>query len=466
MAADPGGDRELAALGYKQELLRDMGAFQNFALSFSIISVLTGAVTLYGAGLTGGGPRVMLFGWPLVAFFTVMVGLSLGELASAFPTAGALYHWSSILGGPGAGWTTAWLNVLGQFAITAAIDFGLAEFLAPLLGLEGRGAVLTLYAGLLLSHAVLNHVGVKVVAALNTVSASYHVIGVLVMVGAVLFFAKKQPLSFLLEGAPPLKDAVMPGFLAGLLQAAWTFTGYDASAHASEETKDAARNAPKGILMAIIASAVAGYVMIVVITLAIPDLPATLAAKNPFIYVLEQSLGGLGTALVWVAVGAMWFCGLASVTSNSRMLYAFARDGGLPFSALLSRVSPRWQTPHVGVWVSVAVAFGLALFADALSVMAALSTVALYASYGLPVVFALFARKQGWPRVGPWTLGRWGPLVNVIAIGWIVFMVVLMSLPPNGLAGITFGATCALLLIAWFGGVRQTFKGPAALSTR
>ncbi len=470
MEADPRGGSELEALGYKQELKRDLGAFQNFALSFSVISILTGAVTLYGAGITTGGPRIMLLGWPLVAIFTVMIGLSLGELASAFPTAGALYHWSSILGGPGAGWSTAWLNVLGQFAITAAIDFGLAEFLAPLLGFDSRGAVLGLYALVLLSHAILNHVGVKVVAALNTVSAWYHVIGVLVMVGAVLIFAPKQPLSFLMlesPSQPPPVDptdwltiAVIPGFLVGLLQAGWTFTGYDASAHASEETKDAALNAPKGILMAIIASGIAGYVMLIVITLAIGDLNATVAAKNPFIFVLESALGPLGTVLVWVAVAAMWFCGLASITSNSRMLYAFARDGGLPFSKHLAKVSPRWQTPHVGVWVSVCVAFTLAVFAKALSVMAALSTVALYASYGMPVLLGLLARKKGWPRVGPWTLGRFGPAINVIAVLWIVFMVVLMSLPPNGWAGVAFVATCALLFLVWFGGLRKHFKGP------
>ncbi len=460
MAAE--SQSELEALGYKQELLRDMGAFQNFALSFSVISILTGAVTLYGTGLTAGGPRVMLLGWPIVALFTVVVGLSLAELASAFPTAGALYHWSSILGGPGAGWATAWLNVLGQFAITAAIDFGLAEFLAPLVGLGGsRGAVLALYAAVLLSHAVLNHVGVKVVSALNTVSAWYHVAGVILMVSAVFLFAPRQPLSFLLETAPVQKGVLLPGFLAGLLQAAWTFTGYDASAHASEETKDAALNAPKGILMAIIASAIAGYVMLLGITLAIGNLPSALQAPNPFIFVLETALGKLGTALVWVAVGAMWFCGLASVTSNSRMLYAFARDGGLPFSTHLARVSPRWQTPHVGVWVSVVVAFALALFADALSVMAALSTVALYASYGLPVLLALLARRGGWPRKGPWTLGRWGPALNIVAVLWIAFMVVMMSLPPNSLAGLALIGTCLLLILVWFGGLRRHFKGPS-----
>ena len=114
----------------------------------------------------------------------------------------------------------------------------------------------------------------------------------------------------------------------------------------------------------------------------------------------------------------------------------------------------------MGVWVSVCVAFAMALFADALTVMAALSTVALYASYGLPVLLALLARRKGWPRTGPWTLGRWGAPLNVVAVLWVLFMVVMMSLPPNQLAGKTFGATCAVLLVAWFGGVREHFKGP------
>jgi amino acid transporter len=286
------------------------------------------------------------------------------------------------------------------------------------------------------------------------------VIGTVIVVGALTLFAEHQPVGFLLERAPPKAGLFLPGFLVGLLQAAWTFTGYDASAHAAEETKDAARAAPRGILTAIVASAIAGYAMLIAITLAIPELGATIEAKNPFIYVLETSLGRLGTALVWLAVGAMWFCGLASVTSNSRMLYAFARDGGLPASKHLARVSEKWKTPHIGIWVSVSVAFVLAIFADALSVMAALSTVALYASYGLPVLLALLARKKGWPRVGPWTLGNKGAVINVIAVVWIAFMVVVMSLPPNGLAGITLLSTCALLALAWYGGVRRVFTGP------
>src|SRR6516162_11954120 len=147
---------QLRRLGYVQQLLREMGGFSNFALSFSIISILTGAVTLYGYGLQQGGPLVMSLGWPLVTVMTLPVAASLAQLASAYPTAGALYHWSSIFGGPGWGFFTAWLNTIGQVAITAGVDYGLAIFLAPMIGLPAdRAHLLSLYAVILFSHAVL-----------------------------------------------------------------------------------------------------------------------------------------------------------------------------------------------------------------------------------------------------------------------------------------------------------------------
>ena len=153
-------------------------------------------------------------------------------------------------------------------------------------------------------------------------------------------------------------------------------------------------------------SGVVGYAMLFGVTLAIGDLPAAAAAANPFLYVLREALGpGLGGALVWIVIGAMWFCGLSSVTSNSRMLFAFARDGGLPGSEQLSRVSPRFRSPHVAIWVSVAAAFVVALWSGAYAAMVALSTMALYASYALPILVGLRARRNGaWPTAarGTW----------------------------------------------------------------
>jgi amino acid transporter len=454
---------QLQQLGYAQQLLRDMGGFSNFAVSFSIISILTGAVTLYGHGLRFGGPFVMTVGWPLVAVMTLTVAASLAQLASSFPTAGALYHWSAMLGGPRVGFFTAWLNTIGQFAITAGIDYGLAEFLVDMFGWpRERGYVLPIYAAILLSHAVLNHVGVRAVALLNNVSAWYHVAGVAVVIGALVAFAPRQDAAFLLTRFSSESNVYTYGFLIGLLQAQWTFTGYDASAHVSEETMDPTRNAPWGIFLSVAVSAVVGYALLVGVTLAIGNLPEAAAAPNPFLYVLRQSLGpALGGALVWIAIGAMWFCGLSSVTSNSRMLFAFARDGGLPGSAHLASVSPRFRSPHVAIWVSVAAAFGVAIWSGAYAAMVALSTLALYASYALPIWVGLRARRNGaWSHRGPWDLGRFSTLVNGVALGWCAVVMVLFVLPPNQLAGYTFAGALALLIVYWAASQRHTFVGP------
>jgi amino acid transporter len=466
-----GGDErdaaDLARLGYAQQLLREMGGFSNFALSFSIISVLTGAVTLYGHGLAYGGPIVMSVGWPLVTVMTLFVAASLAELASAYPTAGALYHWSAILGGRGAGFFTAWLNTIGQFAITAGIDYGLAEFVVAMLDLpSGRVTILAVYAAILVSHAALNHVGVRAVALLNTFSAWYHIAGVLLLVAVLGVAAPLKPASFLLEHHAATRDPFAYVFLIGLLQAQWTFTGYDASAHVTEETRDPRRNAPWGIVLSVAVSGVAGYLMLVVITLAIRDLDGAASAKNAFLHVLRRAVGrSLGDALTWMVMGAIWFCGLSSVTSNSRMLFAFARDGGLPASKSLASVS-RFRTPAVAVWTSVAMAFVVALWAEAYSAVVALSTIALYASYALPILVGLRARARGeWTERGPWHLGRWSSFVNVVALAWVFVITVLFVLPPNELAGYAFFGCIALLTLYWALYMRRRFVGPRVALT-
>jgi amino acid transporter len=463
-------EAELRRFGYAQQLRRGMSGFGNFALSFSIISILTGGVSLYAYGLRLGGPIEMSIGWPLVSVMTLAVAVSLAELASAYPTAGALYHWSTILGGPRIGWWTAWFNLIGQVAVTAGIDYAFADFVHDLLGLPGgRGTTLAIYAAVLLSHGILNHVGIRVVTALNELSAWYHLVGTALLVGALLWWAPLQPASFLLRRfVAPTDDGVVYPFayacLVGLLQAQWTFTGYDGSAHVAEETKDAQQAAPRGIVNAVWVSAVAGYVMLIVVTLAIRNLGEAVADKQPFIYIIKTALGGrLGGALVWMVIGAMWFCGLSSVTSNSRMLFAFARDGGAPASPALARISPRYRTPAVAIWVCVATAFALAIWSGTYNVIVSISTIGFYASYGIPIGLALWARRGGWLERGPWHIGRWSTVMNVIAVAWIAFITVLFILPPNLLTGYTFAGALVLLGIYYFAWARRHFEGPAAL---
>jgi amino acid transporter len=272
----------LGRLGYAQELIREMGGFSSFAVSFSIISVLTGCITTYGDAIGPGGPAALGLGWPLVTAGTVIVALAMAELASAFPTAGALYHWSAILGGPGWGWFTASTNLVGQMAIVAAIDLGCAQVLAATLGLPA-GAAIPLLAAILASQAVVNAISVKLVAWLNDFSATVHILGVLVIVGALMAFGRAQPASFLAQTGfttRPDGNATL-GFFNALILSMYTFTGYDASAHLSEETHDPARRAPRGILTAVGVSAVAGYMLLAAITLSIRDLPSVARAEQP-----------------------------------------------------------------------------------------------------------------------------------------------------------------------------------------
>lgn len=465
-------DLELSRLGYAQELFRSMGGFSNFAISFSIISILTGAVTLYGYGLRMGGPAQMALGWPLVAFFTLMVVMSMAELASSLPTSGAMYHWSARLGGKGWGWLTAWLNIVGQIAAIAGIDYGCALFLTPLLGRESTtGNVLLVYGGILISHGFINHFGIRLVARLNDLSVTVHIVGVLVIVFALLFFGPRQPVGFFLTRVTNNTEGWSYGwaFLLGLLQAMWTFTGYDASASVSEETVDPRRRAPWGMVLAVVVSAVVGYLLLFALTISIGDLSGVLAARDsggnevPAVIVvltgaLGARVGGLFSAL---AAMAMWFCGLSAVTWSSRVIYAFARDGGMPGSGVWRRVHVEHQTPAPAIWLCVVLAFLGAVYSGAYAVITSISTIGLYLSYIIPVWLCWRVRGTGRElERGPWHLGRWSRVVNLLAMVWVGFLCLVLSIPDGYRAGKSMTAVMAILGLWYLLRERKRFEGP------
>jgi len=465
--------RELNALGYAQELFRTIGGFSNFAISFSIISILTGAVTLYSHGLVMGGPAEMAFGWPLVSVFTLTVAASMAELASSMPTSGSMYHWACRLGGKGWGWFTAWFNIIGQLATLAGIDYGCALFVTPLIGVPTTsGNLLIVYAVVLVSHAVINHVGIRLVARLNDLSVAVHVVGVIAIVGALFIFAPKQPLGFFFARVTsnPNGWPYWWAFIVGLLQAQWTFTGYDASASVSEETVDPRRRVPWGIVMAVVVSSAVGYLLLMALTLAIRDIPSVLNARDAggqpvpaVIAILTTALGakagGLATAL---AAMAMWFCGLSAVTWTSRVIYAFARDGGMPMSAVWRRVSQAHLTPAPAIWFSVAIAFVATISSGTYAVVTSLSVIGLYVSYIIPVWLAWRART--FPAEitrGPWNLGRFGSAINIVAMVWVVFITVILAIPDEGRAGKTIAVLTIILGVWYVFAERHRFQGPA-----
>jgi amino acid permease (GABA permease) len=490
--ADPvltADEKRLHEMGYAQELARSMSGFSNFAVSFSIISILSGCLTLYGYGMNTGGPAMITWGWPFVGLMTLLVGLAMAEVCSSYPTAGGLYYWSAKLArsnGAAWSWFTGWFNFLGQVAVTAGIDYGAALFTTAFLDLQWNfaatpGHVLLVFGVILLLHGLLNTLGVKLVALFNQVSVWWHVLGVAIIVVVLAFWPSHHAsASFVFT-----KFVNNTGFhnsfyvaLLSLLLAQYTFTGYDASAHMTEETKDAAVSGPRGIVNSILVSLVAGWVLLIGVTFAIKDYDGALGSKTgvPPVQIFIDAVGVTGAKLLLLIVmGAQFFCGMASVTANSRMIYAFSRDGALPGSGFWHRISDRTRTPVNAVWLGAGGAFVLGLpsmwNSTAYAAVTSISVIGLYIAYVIPVYLRL--RQGDSFERGPWHLGRWSRIVGTVAVAWTVVISVLFMLPTvspvNATSfNYTIVAVAAVLGFAgiwWLVSARRWFTGPKVQGT-
>jgi amino acid transporter len=485
----------LHALGYAQELRRGMSGFSNFAISFTIISILSGTLTLYGTGINYGGPVTEAWGWPLVSIFVIIVALGMAEIASKYPTAGGLYYWASKMGGPGWGWFTGWFNLIGQIAITAGIDYGAAIFTDALLQLlwpstfhGTQHEIVAVYAVILLLHALMNTFSVRLVAFLNDVSVWWHVLGVLIIVGFLIFKPDNhQSVSWVFthtvnnSGFAHTHLIFLYVFLLGLLQAQYTYTGYDASAHMSEETQNASRSAARGVIMSVVVSAIFGYILALAVTFAIQDLGATTGAGTFAVKeVFLQSLGlTIAKVMLFITVVAQLFCGMSSITSASRMMYAFSRDGATPGHQLWRRLNGQ-RVPVYAVWAIAVLSFLCAFPAYfgtngvvAYVAVTSIATIGLYIAYVIPIYLRL-REGDAW-EAGEWNLGRWYKPVGWIACIWVGFISILFILPtvPGGIpwndnftwldvnyAIIAVVGTLLLVGGWWLISAHKWFKGP------
>jgi amino acid permease (GABA permease) len=475
-------ESRLHEMGYAQELRRHMSGFSNFAVSFTIISILSGCLTLYGTGMKTGGPALITWGWPFVGVMTLLVGLSMAEVCSSYPTAGGLYYWSAKLAkrnAPAWSWYTGWFNFLGQVAVTAGIDFGAAFFLNALLDLQWGfdtrpWHTIVLFAAILVLHALLNQFGVGIVAKLNDISVWWHIVGVLLIVGVLAFVPSHHQSASYVFGHFVNDTGWGSTFyvaLLGLLLAQYTFTGYDASAHMTEETRDASTAGPRGIITSILVSLAAGWVLLIGITFAIQHYNGELGAAVPPAQIFVDAIGNTGGKLLLVvAIGAQLFCGMASVTANSRMIYAFSRDGALPGSAHWHKINPRTRTPTNAIWLAAAGALILGLpylwNSTAYVAVTSIAVIGLYVAYVLPTLLRLLRGVDFVP--GPWHLGRWSRPIGIIAVAWVAFISILFMLPTAAPVTVsTFNYTVVAVVavlgfatIYWFVSARRWFKGP------
>ena len=527
-------DRDhLHSLGYAQELHRGMSTFSNFAISFSIISILAGGMTSFWLGMVTAGPRVITLGWIIVGFFALLVGMAMGEICSAYPTAGGLYYWSAKLARKNAAawsWFTGYFNLIGQIGVIASVDYALSIFIGYFIRMFDDGFELTstnifiIYLIVLVVHGLLNTFSVNLVKIFGDISVWWHVVGVIIIAGF-LFIAPtnkrgiggafdKAPDSALLTGWTGGVMLTVYLFCLGLLLAQYTITGFDASAHVSEETVGARTEAPKAIVRSIYISAIAALVMNLAMIAALPkkeDVDGYLAITfggggdtflvNAAPRLISSAVGsGAAKLLVFIAIVGQFFCGLASVTANSRMIYAFSRDGALPGSKIWHKINKKTRTPTNSVWLGVTLAalvgtlslYQKGGFSTAFFALTGICVIGLYISYAIPIYLRL---KNPDFQVGPWNLKGHHKLIGWTSLVWIAFISILFVAPvfypfwpiwgdgnnildadgnPTGLYKVNnFNFTGPLIIIAavfvlgyWRFSGRKWFTGPKVQGTK
>ncbi len=526
-------EKVLHGMGYAQELSRRMGTFQNFAISFSIICILSGGLASFPIAVSTAGPWMATIGWILGGVFALIVAASMGQIASAYPTAGGLYHWSSILGGKFWGWLTAWTNLLGLLFVIPAVNVILYGFIRDLFfsGILGwdvstwtNTTMFIWVAVITAAQCLLNHFGIKLTTLLTDISG-YLIFAISIILTILLFMNVK---SFDLSKAFAFANTtgaagggVAPSFgvimaiLMGMLYPLFTITGFDASAHTSEETRDAQGTVHKGMIQSVFWSLVFGFLLALGMTMALPSVFDALAADPKQTILSADAMKALAAipggpapadmaVLGWssfsvlfntliaptflgkiCAIGiilANFFCALSAVTSTSRMIYAFARDRGIP--GFLANVSPTYRTPIAAIWFTGIVSFILVVVTTPLNAFAALSTgcaMYLYMSYGMPVVAGMIAEGKTWNTYGKFRLGGLSKLFGFIVLLGVIGIIIGGHAFVPSIAGVAADAAAnppvagsafvpglwyytvgfyAILLIVWFAYEGKRFQGP------
>ncbi len=489
-------EKLLASLGYKQELSRNWSGFSNFAISFSIISILAGCFTTFGQAWNNGGPVAISWGWPIIATLILIIGFTMAELVSAYPTSGGIYWWAAKMGGPAAGFFTGWLNLIGLLAVTASVAYGCATFLDLTLStissswLDGYslGRVYILFLAILFVAASLNIFSGHLLAVLNNISVWWHVAGAAAVIAILIIIPEThQSVDFVFterinnSGYADGKYwfLVLP---LGFLLTQYTITGFDASAHLSEETEGAAKGAAQGIWRSIFYSAVGGYVLLLSFLFAVQDADAVTAGGGAVDAIFSQALGdGWHFVVLLISTAGQFFCTIACLTSTSRMTFAFSRDGAIPGSSLWAKVNPKTRVPAnavvfaavIGALITLPALVGVGGIPLAFYAITSVAVIGLYLAFAIPIF--LRWRMGDAFEPGSWTLGNKYKWMNLIAVAEIAIISVYFILPfvPSGWIGakdfswesvnyapILTGGTLILLAIWWQVSAKKWFTGP------
>ncbi len=458
--------QRLAELGYSQDLQRSWSGFSNFAISFSIISILAGCFTNFGAGWNNGGPISISWSWPILGVFILIIGFTMSELVSAYPTSGGIYWWAAKLGGPRAGFYTGWLNLVGLVAVTAGVAYGCATFIDLTISTASKSyadsysltRVFLIFIVVLVLASVLNIFRGHLMAVMNNVSVWWHVAGASAIV-LILIFVPDQHQSFNYvfterfnnSGFSDGSTSSFAFFFAiipfGFLLTQYTITGFDACAHLSEETKAASMGAAKGIWQSILYSVVGGYILLLAVVFAVPNVDG--APDNAGVgaggvaYIFSTSLGqSWATIVLFISAAGQLFCAVSCMTSASRMTYAFSRDRAVPGSARWSALSANRVPANAVMLVAVCAAIvtlpalievnvgtedAPLIVPVAFFAVTSVAVQGLYLSFAIPIYLRW---KHGEKfEIGAWNNGAKYKWMNPIAVAEIILVSVFLMMP-------------------------------------
>jgi choline transport protein len=481
--------RNLESFGYKQELKRDFSFIGMLGFAWSVLTTWTALGGSLIAAINAGGPPVIIYSWIGVSFFSLFVAYSFAEICSAFPVAGGQYSWVAILTPPKwarlTSYLCGWFIVIGFLSAGAANGFigasfvlGLAQIAHPDYTIERWHVCLVCYLVLMLAAAV-NLWARPILDKLSKTMMVFNLTSFIVVITVILSIDNTKA-----SAAFVFKDFVNnTGFsnsyasLLGILQAAFGMTGYDATAHMTEEMKNARKDAPRAIIWSVWIGAFSGFFFLIAAFFCIRNLDAieTTSTGVPLIAIFQQATGSVGGAIgltvLITVIALVSLCFL--MAQSSRVVFSFARDHGLPFSKYISRVHPTLHVPHFSILTVLVVNMALmAIYFGSVTgfnTVLAFSTEGFYLSYIMPLFVRVWGRLQGRHDIdSAFSLGKWGMAFNLIGMAYLAFCVVVFNFPSvspvnsenMNYASAAVGVAALIAGITWLTTGRKHFTGP------
>ncbi len=453
---------DLASFGYRQELKRSMGSFSSFAAGFSYISILTGLFQMFYLGYGVAGPA-FFWTWPFVLAGQLLVALCFAELASRFPLSGGVYQWAKLTGSPFFGWMTGWIYMACLVTTIAAVAMALQVSLPQIsnafqiIGTSDDAksvAVNAILLGsiLIVTSTIINARGIKLLAMINNIGVFAELIGIIVLIVLLFLNRLRSPIEAVInmkftgsafQAFPDLKILLA----ATALTASYVLYGFDTAGTLAEETHDPRKKAPRAILQALLAAGFAGLLVLLFALMAAPDLGnPDLGNIRGGLPMLVKSVLGETTGILFlcIVIFAIIVCTLAVHSGAVRLMFAMGRDGYLPFSESLSKVSPKTQTPVLatllcGLGAIIILVMNLQ-FPKVFELVTSIAILWANLAYWIVVALQLKNRiklaRDGGDTDARFSLGKWGFPVNILALIWSSFMVINVSWPRTSTYGL------------------------------